>query len=90
MFSLPLYIFAILYGIFLLVFVIFCLFNLTHLLTTGSFTAVSLLMTLFVIFLAAGILWFTYLALADVDWQQSVTIFNNAWFGNVFGDKTTL
>lgn len=90
MFTLPLYIFAILYGVFLLIFIIFCLVNFTHLISTGSITGPSMLMTLFVILLAGAILWLTYAALSGVDWQQNITVFNSSWFGNIIGDKTAL
>ncbi len=86
MISIPLYIFFILYLIAVVVFVIFLLINMFHLIGTASFTMVSLTMTIFVLGGATLVLFGTFVLLQNlnVDWRAPLTLFNVDWILNLF------
>lgn len=86
--AVPLFYFLIAYAVFLGIFIIFSIINLSHLHYTGALTFVSFLMALFMGALAVGTLFFTYTLLAQTDWQTSVTLFNSAWITNIFNFNT--
>jgi hypothetical protein len=84
MVTLPLYIFLFIYFGFLAVFTIFSLINFYHILTTGTFTFNSFVITFFVFALTVLTLYFTYSLLANIDWQTEITLFNSNWITNLF------
>jgi len=88
MLAIPLYVFLIIYFLFLLMFGLFFLINIGHLFQTAALTASSIFVAILLLGVSFLILWTTVYLLGDVDWQQSVTIFNPAWIGNVFSFTT--
>lgn len=82
--TIPLFIFLILYGLFLVVFAIFSLINITHIINTGSSSWASLLITFLIIALTILIFFGTWYFLRHTDWSYTVTIFNYEWFKNLF------
>jgi len=84
MLTLPLYIFLFIYFAFLAIFAIFSLINFYHILTTGTFTLNSFVITFFVFSLTVLTLYFTYSLLNNIDWQTEVVLFNSSWITNIF------
>ena len=72
--SIPLYIFLFIYLAFIALFITFFVFNLIHLMHTGGTTMVSLTVTVLVLAAAAFTLFFTWAAVNNVDWKQTVDI----------------
>ena len=72
--SIPLYIFLFVYLAFLVLFITFFVFNLIHLMHTGGTTMVSFFFTIATFAAAAFILFFTWVAVKNVDWRQTVDI----------------
>ncbi len=70
MFTIPLYSLRIIYGIFLLVFMIFMAINFFHLNHTASLTPVSIAMTIFILAIAIIICFGSLTMLRDIDWRQ--------------------
>jgi glucan phosphoethanolaminetransferase (alkaline phosphatase superfamily) len=89
MLALPLYFLLIIYALFVLVVMYLMWVNLSHLLNTGTFTFTSLSVTLIMLALMLVIFFFTWQALAGVDWQESITIFNTNWFQGLFNPNTS-
>lgn len=81
--SLPFYSLLIFYFIFLIVFAFFSAVNVYHLVTSGTFTLSSLTITFFIGALTVFTLYFTFILLLDVDWQQTLTLFDTSWFSNL-------
>lgn len=83
MVTIPLYIFLIIFFLFLIVFGLFFLINIGHLFQTAALTFASVLVAILLISASLLVLWGAWYMLSDVNWQQSVTIFDTAWFGNL-------
>lgn len=82
MLTVPIYIFFFAYFIFLIIFAFFSIVNLAHLFHTGAFTFVSLSVTIIVTIITILIFMATWFLLQNVDWQQTITLFDKAWFTN--------
>ncbi|MBT3817216.1 MAG: hypothetical protein HOG08_02615 [Candidatus Magasanikbacteria bacterium] len=88
--TIPLYFFLLLYLLFLTVVTVFLLINLYHIITSGSITIVSFLIT----FLVFAGLFFTFYATwqltayDQVDWGGTVILFNAEWFTHLFGQSS--
>jgi len=80
MLTVPLYIFLFIYLLFLCVFTILSLINLYHIVSTGTFTFVSFIMTFFTFVATVLTLYFTWHLLSGIDWQQPLTLFDGSWF----------
>lgn len=85
--NIPLYSFLILYGLFLSVFFIFLFINLNHLFNTGTLTPLSLFITIIVFSLACIVLFFTWIFLRDIRWNESIPLFENSSFTSPFKEK---
>jgi len=90
MLSIPLYGILIFYALILLMLAIFFLVNFFHIILTGTTTFTSLLMTLFVIIFATAVLLGAWYLLKNLEWGNFITIWNNDWFGGIFGSKNIL
>lgn len=80
MITIPLYIFLIIYSLFLLAILILFFVNIKHLFTTGSLTASSFLITIFVLAAATLIIWFTWALLIGTNWANGFVFFDSSWF----------
>jgi len=83
MITIPLYIILFIYLAYILVLGILAFVDLANLFRNGALTFVSFMMTFLVIALTIFTLYFTYSFLMNVDWQQTLTIWNNDWITNV-------
>lgn len=84
MITIPLYILAIIFFIYLFVSLIFVLINYGHIIKTAS---LGLFSTFFSTLIIAGIiivLWYTYMLLLDTNWSNNITLFDTNWFGAIF------
>ena len=84
MFTIPLYVFLIIYFLFLIIFGLFFLINIGHLFQTAALTASSVFVAILLLSVSLLILWATWYLLSDINWLQSVTVFDSAWLGNIF------
>lgn len=84
MVSIPLYIFLFIYLFFLSVFLSFIFVDMYHLVSGGSLTFASFLVTFVVLAGSAFTLYATWGMLAGVDWQLPVVLFRSDWFSNWF------
>ncbi|MBI5729164.1 MAG: hypothetical protein HY983_02910 [Candidatus Magasanikbacteria bacterium] len=84
MVTIPFYSVLFVYGFFLLTFTTFALFNIGHLVRTGTFTLASFFVTFLFLSATAIILWFTWNLLSGVDWTMPVPIWNAEWLRNFF------
>ncbi len=73
------YVILFLYAFFLLAFLIFTMINIGHLVSTGTFTTTSFAATFLFITYSVIILGLTWFQVAEIDWQQQVTIWNPTW-----------
>ena len=83
MFSLPLYVFLIIYSAFLAIFAVFAFVNIFHIIETGTLTGVSFIVTFLSMALTALALYATWYFLQNTDWQQAVVIWNSDWLKGV-------
>jgi hypothetical protein len=67
---------------------LFFLINIGHLFQTAALTASSIFVALLLLGTSLLVIWGTAYLLTGVDWQQSVTVFDTAWIGNVFSFTT--
>lgn len=88
MITIPLFGFLVIYFIILAVLAIFFAVNFFHIVFTGTNTFSSFITTLFVVAAVALTLFGTWYFLQGIDWSQTITIWDNSWFGqsanNVF------
>lgn len=84
MIALSLYLFLFLYLAGVVLFATLMFVCIGHLVHTGTFTLPSFVVTAACLAAVAIIFWLTWYWLLGTDWQAPVTIWNNAWFGNVF------
>lgn len=88
MVTIPISVFLIIYFIILAILAIFFAVNFFHIVFTGTNTFSSFLTTLFVVASVALILFGTWYFLQNIDWTQTITIWDSAWFNqsanNVF------
>ncbi len=82
MFSIPLGIFLIIYGVALIIMVIFFLVNLLHLIHTGTFTFWSIAVTAAVGAFMVLVVSVTWGYIGTLDWQEPVVIWNNSGFSS--------
>jgi hypothetical protein len=84
MISFPLYALLIIYAIFIVVFLIFAIINLSHLRHTGAMTTASLIVTIIIGAMTTLTFYGTYYLLSDIDWTQTVALFENGINTNIF------
>lgn len=82
MITISFYVTLFIYFFFLLAFVIFTMINIGHLISTGTFTTTSFAATFIFIVYTIIILGLTWFQIANIDWQQQVTIWDPAWLRN--------
>ena len=87
MITIPLYVILFIYLAYLVVVGVFTFINFSHLFHSGSLTLVSFSVTLLVAALAAATLFFTFIFLSEVDWQQPLTLWNNEWISNTLNSS---
>ena len=85
----PLYIFLIPYLLFALVFAVFIMVNIGHLVRTGSVTMVSFMATAIMMTLAVLIFYFTFSLLSGAYFGEPVVIWNGDWLKNIFTTTPT-
>ncbi len=78
--AIPLYIFLFFYLIFLAVFLSFSIINFYHIIATASFTIISFVVSFFILTITILTFYLTYTLLIDVNWQQTLLLFDTAWF----------
>lgn len=76
-FTLPLYSLLIIYALFALIYVIFFLINLYHLVVYTTPSLTGFIMTFFFLGGVAYIIFISYNLLLGVDWQQPLNLLNN-------------
>lgn len=86
MVTLPISIFFFIYLALVAVLTVFFAVNFFHIVLTGTTTLSSFLATLFVIAAIALILFGTWYFLQSVDWSQTITVWDNSWFGQSFNN----
>lgn len=88
MITIPISVFLIIYFIILAILAIFFAVNFFHIVLTGTNSFSSFLATLFVVAAVALTLFGTWYFLRDIDWSQTITIWDSSWFdqsaNNVF------
>ena len=87
MLTIPISVFLIIYLVILVMLMIFFAVNFFHIIFTGTTTFSSFLATLFVFASIALILFGTWYFLQDINWSQTITIWNSSWFksgNNIF------
>lgn len=84
MITIPLYVFLLIYFVFLLIFFLFTGINIYHIFASASFTSVSFVMSMVVIFLTLATFYLTAMLLGGVQWGQTVTLFDLNWLPGIF------
>ena len=80
----PLYILLFIYLAVNIIFALFIVINVGHILATGSYTITALLFSVF-IFAAILIIWATTIALLHgVNWSTTIKIFDSGWFTGAY------
>lgn len=82
MITIPLFVILFIYLLYLVVIGVFTYVNFSHLFHNGALTILSFTVTLLVTVSAAVILFLTFATLAEVDWKQPLTLWNNDWISN--------
>lgn len=72
MFAIPLYVFAIVYVLFLLIFLLFSFANVYHIVSTATFTFPVVLTTTFTVLWCIGILVLTFWGISEANWSASM------------------
>ncbi len=85
--TIPLYVILFIYLGYLVVVGVFSFINFTHLFHSGSLTLVSFFVTLLMVALAIITLYFTFIFLNEVDWRQTLTLWNNEWISNTLNSS---
>lgn len=80
MVSIPLYIFLFIYFAFLAIFCFFSIVNILHMFQTGGLTFFSFVVTFGVTAVSIYVIFFTYVLLRDVSWQQKLEL-------NIYNDN---
>lgn len=80
MLSIPLALLLGIYGAFLLIFVLFVIISIYHLGASASITFWSMLVTLLLTVLGAGVIYTSAYLLRDVDWSERIIFFESSWF----------
>jgi hypothetical protein len=78
--AIPLYFFLYAYYFLIFIFLMFYFLNIKHLFFTGSVNLLSFFITFVTLALATLIVFFTWQQLDNVNWQQTITLFNQDWF----------
>jgi len=73
--AIPLYIFLYIYLAFIVVSLIFALFNIYHVIRFGSLNSTTVLSSFLFIVGIIIILWISYQWLAEINWQEIIEIF---------------
>ncbi|TSC83633.1 MAG: Uncharacterized protein G01um101413_962 [Parcubacteria group bacterium Gr01-1014_13] len=84
MITIPISFFLIIYFVILVMLTIFFTVNFFHIILTGTTTFSSFLATLFVFASIALVLFGTWYFLQGINWSQTITIWDNSWFGQSF------
>jgi len=84
MISIPLYVFLFIYFFFLLGFLAFFFVNISHLVHTGTMTFASFAATIIFLAFSGAILLATFYFIRDLDWQATLTLWDNRWIGSIF------
>jgi hypothetical protein len=80
MITIPLFVFLICYLAYLLLFIIFSVANVYHLISTGTFTFAACAVTAFTAAWCALVLIFTYVSLAGMNWHSNLILFGPGGF----------
>jgi hypothetical protein len=84
MITIPLYSLLIIFGIFFLIFAVFIIANVMHIVLTGSATAVSFIITLLILLMTFAALYGTWYFLQNANWSEQLTIWNSGWLASIF------
>lgn len=87
-FQIPLYVFLFIYFGFLAVFALFVIINFFHILNSGSLTLVNFCVTVSMAAITVFALFGTFSLLQGTDWQQTIIIFDSAWFGGTLSNSS--
>lgn len=82
MVTIPFYSILFIFCFFLLTFITFSLFNIGHLVKTGTLTHASFLVTFLFLVAMVIIIWATLSLLYGVDWTMPMPIWNVDWLHN--------
>ena len=80
MFTLPLYFLLFIYLAFLAFFFTYMSINFYHIIVSGSFTFATFVASFLCVVLTLLTLYFTFTQLKDVNWAESIDVFNTGWF----------
>ena len=84
MISIPLYIFLFVYFAFLAIVAVFLFVDLLHIFQTGTLSIISFIATILALGIFTAILFATWYFIQNVDWQQTLTIWNSDWLRSIF------
>lgn len=84
MISIPLYIFLFIYFAFLAIVAVFLFVDLLHIFKTGTLSIISFIATILALGIFTAILFATWYFLQNVDWQQTLIIWNSDWLKSIF------
>ena len=84
MITIPISFFLIIYFVILVMLTIFFVVNFFHIILTGTTTLSSFVATLFVFASITLVLFGTWYFLQGINWSQTITIWDNSWFGQSF------
>lgn len=87
MLTIPLYFILFIYLAYLMIISAFTYVNFSHLFHGGALTIVSFLVTLLIGVLAVVTLYLTFIFLIGVDWNQPLTLWDNAWISNALSSS---
>ncbi|HBF67313.1 MAG TPA: hypothetical protein DDW36_02710 [Candidatus Magasanikbacteria bacterium] len=76
--SIPLYVLLFVYGVAVIIFIIFFAVNIYHIVATGTFTYAATVITTVVIALSIAVLVLTVILLRDTQWSQMVTLWGSS------------
>ena len=88
MLTIPLYTVFFFYLAFLVIFVIFSLVNVYHIVASASFTLTSFFITFFIFALSILTLYFTIQLLLEVDWKTPMTVIDLNSVTSLFRPKS--
>ncbi len=80
MITISLSVLMVIYAVLLLLFIGIFFLNVWHLIISASLTLKSLLVCGFILLITGVVLSVTWSSIQPISWQESITIFNTAWF----------
>ncbi len=86
--TIPLYIFLFIYFGFLIIFFTFVGINFWHILKSGTLTTTNFVVSILAAAATVVVLTETYYLLNDVNWQQTITLFDLSWFASALPEST--